>query len=349
MTSEHLLALLGMSSVGKTTYLGRLWLGVHKKVGRLHSAGLPEKLRPLRDMSSHLLKNEYPPRTRRGEVTSLSVKLRWAGRNETLPFTLSFSDYSGEELERIFTDRDAGWTDAWQARATGSVGLLLFLRPKDIRRPMSARLQEPPDEEHDAAHWFNLKGDAPSTSHALSRDDANGLSTDDASALFDKAFLPQNPDEKALSADPNERVHPPTAVALVEVLQFLRHERGLALGEMPEPEHFRVAVAVSCWDAVPTDWREKGPEPFIQQHFPLLHDFLLANFHQDGVRFFGVSSTGGDLTDKAFQRVYQDAEPDQMGELVYHPSPTGSPKSVKDISLPIGWLLEGESALPESP
>jgi hypothetical protein len=66
-----------------------------------------------------------------------------------------------------------------------------------------------------------------------------------------------------------------------------------------------------------------------------------------GEPFFGLSSTGGDLVNETFRRKYAQSEPELMGELVYHPSPKGSPVSVPDIALPIGWLLEGESALPD--
>src|SRR5262249_37829005 len=151
------------------------------------------------------------------------------------------------------------------------------------------------------------------------------LAAEDPRAFFDEAFLPRDVEEPAPRMDPNERVHPPTSVALVEVLQFLRHERGLQMGAHPDPERFRIAVAVRCWDAVRRDWRERGPAPFVRAHFPLLHDFLLANFHGDGVRFFGISSTGGDLKDEAFRKQYEQADPERMGELVYHPTPEGSP------------------------
>lgn len=344
MTEQaRVLGVLGMSDAGKTTYLGRLWLGVHEKVGRLHAAGIPEQLRPLREVSSHLLRSKYPPHTPPGTVTSFVVPLRWAGRKETLPFILSFADYDGEEIERIFNQRDAAWTEAWKERATSSVGLTIFLRPRKIRRPESARLQSPPDEEPDAANWEHMRG-----GESVARFDApKRITGEDSAAYFSSELMPQSLEDLAPVTDPREQVHPPTAVALVEVLQFLRHERGLDLGELPDADSFRVAVVVSCWDAVSNDWRDEGPDPFVEKHFPLLYDFLCTNFHSDGVRFFGLSSTGGDLADETFRQKYEQSEPELMGELVYHPSPKGSPVSVTDIALPIGWLLEGESALPD--
>ncbi|MEP7122659.1 MAG: hypothetical protein ABJE95_17175 [Byssovorax sp.] len=336
MEPARLLAILGMSDAGKTTYLGRLWLGVHAQIGRLHAAGLPEVLRPLRDVSSYLLQGNYPPRTRRGEVTAFNVPLRWAGAKEALPFTLAFTDYSGEELERIFTQRDAGWTTAWQMRATGSLGLLLFLRPRDILKPTSARLIGPME----AAQWAHVRGEEPVPEPKKPR------AAEDPAFLFDAAFAPQSSEELHRRPNPDQAVRPPTAVALVEVLQFLRQERRLLMGEAPDSNHFRVAVVVTCWDAIPRGVQDLGPEPFVKAHFPLLHDFLCSNFNSDGVRVFGLSSTGGDLADPVFLGQYEQIDPELMGNVVYHPTPGGDPISDPDIALPIGWLLEGDDALP---
>lgn len=346
MSEQRMLAILGMRDSGKTTYLARLWLGVHEKVGRLHAVGLPEQLQPLREISTRLLRNNYPLHTPLGKGTAFVVPLRWMGRKEPVPFTLSFADYAGEEIEHIFTQRDVAWTEAWKTRATGAVGLAVFLRPQDTRRLESKRLHPPPDDEDlNALSWANLRGELPDAVV----DPSKPVPVEDSSTCFPSELLPQDLDDRTPVTDPREQVCPPTAVALVEVLQFLRHERGLDLGELPDADSFRVAVVVSCWDSVPEDWRKQGPYPFVEKHFPLLYDFLCTNFHSDGVRFFGLSSTGGDLTDETFRRKYEQSEPEHMGELVYHPSPTGSPVSVPDIALPIGWLLEGESALPDPP
>ncbi|MEZ4312136.1 MAG: hypothetical protein R3F14_29260 [Polyangiaceae bacterium] len=332
-----------MSDSGKTTYVGRLWLSVHDKVGRLHATSLPEDMRPLREVSNFLLRNVYPPHTPKGRVTAFAMPLSWAGRKETIPFTLSFADYSGEEIDRIFTDRDAAWTDIWKERATDSVGLMVFLRPSDIRHPQSKRLSPPPDEDPHGPRWAHLRDeDAEPVTETPKR-----LSGEDPEAYFPTELMPQEAEEQPAVADPKENVHPPTAVALVEVLQFVRHERGLCMGELPAPEAFRVAVVVSCWDAVHEDWQKLGPDPFVERHFPLLYDFMCTNFHRESVRFFGLSSTGGDLADPSFREKYEQSDPERMGELVYHPSPKGDPVSFPDVTLPIGWLLEGESALPD--
>jgi hypothetical protein len=159
-------------------------------------------------------------------------------------------------------------------------------------------------------------------------------------------FQPEEAEDVHRRPHPGERVRPPTTIALVETLQFLRRERGLIMGEVPDPDQFRIAVIVSCWDQIPSEVCEKGPESFVQVHFPLLNDFLRANFDATGVRIYGVSSTGGDLTRDAYKRQYDNLEPAKVGEVVYHPISGGAMKSDPDITIPIGWLLEGESALP---
>ena len=337
MTSNHRVAILGMRDSGKTTFVGRLWLSVHSQVGKLRMAGLPQELRPLRQVSDFLLRGEYPPHTRMGELASFNVPLRWQNGDTQQSFVLSFTDYAGEELNRIFSKRDLAWTDAWKARAEGAFGLLLFLRPKDIKAPRSPRLLDPPSDE-EARRWAAVTGEV-SVQSAMPSDPDN-----DPSRFFDRAYLPEQKESR--HPEPGQSVDPPTTVALVEVLQFMRHQRGLAMGEVPDPNTFRVAVVVSCWDVVPEDWKQKGPEPFLHQHFPLVHDFLSTNFLPEGVRIFGLSSTGGDLNEEGFRRQYTASEQEEMGEVVYHPIREGSPRTDSDVTLPIGWLLEGDIALP---
>ncbi len=340
-TEERSLAILGMRDAGKTTYIARLWLGVHEKIGRLHAVGLPQAFKPLRDLSGYLLRSKYPDHTVMGDQTSFAVPLKWAGRKHDVPFTLSFTDYSGEELEGIFKHRDAGWSDVWKARSTKSLGLLLFLRPNKIILPMSNRLAAP-SADFDAVGFRHLQGEsAPELA-------PQPLAAEDPALLLGTEYQPEEAEEAHRHPHPDERVHPPTVVALVETLQFLRHERGLLMGEAPDPERFRIAVVVSCWDQVPNDVRNAGPEQFVKLHFPMLYDFLGANFDATGVRTFGVSSTGGDLTRKVYRDEYDALEPARVGEVVYHPTRGGSVKKDSDITLPIGWLLEGESALPDA-
>lgn len=335
-TEQRTLAILGMSSAGKTTYIARLWLSVYERLGRLHAAGLPQAFKPLRHLSAYLLRGEYPHRTNyNSDPPSIDVPLRWSGRRSDLPFILSFTDYAGEELERILAMRDAGWTYTWKARATKSVGLLLFLRPDNIVVPRSPRLASA--EDFDTMAFQLLRGDA------LPDGASQPLPAENPALIFDRSYQPE--DEVEHRAHPSEPVHPPTAVALVETLQFLRHERGLIFGDVPAPDEFRIAVIVSRWDEVARtrEQREEGPQAFVQRRFALLHDFICANFDATGVRFFGLSATGGDLWDKTYRERYAGLEPAKVGEVVYHPTPGGSVRSDPDITLPIGWLLEGEN------
>lgn len=338
MTDQRRISIVGAAASGKTTYAGRLWIAFRAKNARLKVNGLPEHLRPLKHASEPLNENVFPQRTGVHVRSMIQVPLLWSAKQSQLPFQLEFMDYSGEELELIFHHRDAEWSGHWVNQAKQATGLLLLVRSNQILKPSSNRLHEPPpDIDPDQPSFDALHQDAPSSP-------SPAPATDDPEELFGAGLMPTKND--TTPADPHASVRSPTEVALIEVLQFFRHERGLWMGESPDPHTLRVAVALSCWDAIPGEWKHKGPEPYLQRHFPLLHDFLLTNFDPNGIAVFGLSSTGGDLNNDAFRQKYSEAEPGDMGEIAFH-SPRGSlPQSSPDITLPLGWLLEGDAVFP---
>lgn len=312
--SQREIGLIGMQRSGKTTWLGRLWHAVRQPDGRLQLDGLPEKLHGLRLFADPLVRNEYPLRSNAG-ASALDLPLRWVGTSTTERFMLSVSDYDGEEIDRIFEKRDIAWKQHWERRAAAQDGLLIMVRPAVVR-PVSA-------------------GRLVAGMSAPARD------VDAPESVY--GFLQ---DPRALAADVRG-VKAPSAVALVELLQFLRHARGWLPGDRPDPVCFRVAVAVSCWDALSRQERTSGPEAWFHKELPLLSDYIETNFHPRGIRVFGLSSTGGDLKDKEFRGRIEDEDLDisELGETVWVAPQGGDPRRSCDVTLPLGWILEGDGAL----
>lgn len=308
---SHTIAFLGLPKSGKTSWLGRLWLAIDRppldSVQLLEKAGQPD-LDALNLLSDSFIDGKYPAPTPFVNPPSIKVPLQWKGRDPAPSFDVVIADYSGEEVKAIHRERDPVWSTAWEERA-GAASVAIFIRPEHHIRPTSTRLV--PDRMLSHIDQAGQVGKAPLT-------DSEGGTLDGWLVV-------------------------PTAVAIVELLQFFRFLRGWSPGYCPKPDEFRVAVMLSCWDAVPEEERCGGPGGYLRERLGLLDDFLATSFHPSGVRVFGLSSTGGDLSDEAFKETYLEKYPEDWGEVQYE-GPSGVVQS-DDLALPLAWLLVGDEAL----
>lgn len=128
----------------------------------------------------------------------------------------------------------------------------------------------------------------------------------------------------------------PTQVVLVDWLQCLSAAyRSIHATENP----LRVSVAFSAWDMAPMEFRDADPDEYLSKQLPLLHDFLEGNPNLFCPKTFGVSSTGGVLTDQdtPFMDKYLSVEPNSNGYVVL----ANGKKVVKssDLTLPLAWAF----------
>lgn len=128
----------------------------------------------------------------------------------------------------------------------------------------------------------------------------------------------------------------PTQVVLVDWLQCLSAAyRAIHDTEAP----LRVSVAFSAWDMAPMEFRDADPDKYLSEQLPLLHDFLEGNPSLFCPKTFGVSSTGGVLTDQdtPFMNKYFSEEPNNNGYVVL----SNGRKVVKsnDLTLPLVWAF----------
>lgn len=331
MSTRATVALLGGPSSGKSTYLGSVIHTLETGSSSTLKLGmLPEDATAYERLSEPLLSLTYPQRTKaERNVLDLSLQSLRGGNSQEI--SLAMGDYDGEEVERLFNDRTRGFSAEWKARAN-ACGLLLFIRP-DALTPLPRLTPHEPLTERDQMLALKAKGEkkAPAKKRPKTEEEP------------EQAFGGGVKDEARVQrvAAPNDPVYVPTVLAVVELLQFLRHERGLDPAERPKPGEIRVALLAAAWDAVDSTWRRKGPAAFFAERAPLLHDFLWSNYRMEDVFHFGLSSTAGNLEDPAYKQKYRE---DPHG-FVEWADASDRIHRTRNLTLPIEWTLFGEEAL----
>lgn len=115
----------------------------------------------------------------------------------------------------------------------------------------------------------------------------------------------------------------PTAVKLVELLQFLK--------ERPfKARPLRVALVVSAWDLLADS--QLTPVSWVDRHLPLLAQFLRSNEDGDPFRVYGISAQGGELSQAA--ELLKKRKPSERVQVVCEGY------DGHDITTPIFWLLQ---------
>jgi hypothetical protein len=331
MNARSTVALLGGPGSGKTTYLGAIIRALEAcDLSRLRLGLLPEDATAYEQLSEPLLELKYPQRTKAAERHTLDLPLRATRDGRVEDISLSMGDYAGEEVERLFMDRNHGFSPEWRARADAR-GLLLFLRP-DVLTPLP-RLR-PHEPLTDRERMLALKTKGAPTGRARPRKKTEA----DPEVAFGAGL--QDDLRKPRVAAPSDPVQVPTVLAVVELLQFLRHERGLDPGERPASGEMRIALLAAAWDAVDPSWQRKGPGELFAERAPLLEDFLWSNYRPEDVFHFGISSTAGDLEDERYKEQYRE---DPHGFVVWGDA-SGRLHRRRNLALPIEWVLFGDEA-----
>jgi hypothetical protein len=215
----------------------------------------------------------------------------------------------------VFSDRL--WPDAWRRWSESANGVLLFVRPSEL-------VSLPAIRSPAASPLDGLLGPPP----------PRQLGPPDPATAFGGNFVPEAPETPRASPRDPQRV--PTTLALIELLQLLRAQRGLATGVRSD-HGLRVAIVVTAWDAEEDD---NTPNEWLAQNAPILEDYLWSNFAPEDVMRFGLSSTGVDLRVSGNAERYEE---DPRGFVVW--ADLGKPRREPDIGLPMRWALFGASAL----
>jgi hypothetical protein len=127
----------------------------------------------------------------------------------------------------------------------------------------------------------------------------------------------------------------PTQVVYSELLRFLQ----VKLGTGSDGTRRKVAVAITAWDRLDPEYRERPPIDYLRKEFPLLAG-RIENITDLDVRLFGISVVGGDLeNDEEFKLRYKEGEIKDFGYTVTVED-DGRVSQHDDLTLPLSWLME---------
>jgi hypothetical protein len=127
----------------------------------------------------------------------------------------------------------------------------------------------------------------------------------------------------------------PTQVVYSELLRFLQIKLGTGSGGTRR----KVAIAITAWDRLDPEYRERPPIDYLRKEFPLLAG-RIENLSDMEVRLFGISVVGGDLeNDEEFKFRYKEGEIKDFGYTVTVDN-AGKVSQHGDLTLPLSWLME---------
>jgi hypothetical protein len=299
--SDQEIMVLGFQASGKTTFAAALW----------HLVGSREINDTALVMGKHngdfRYLEEIAAAWAAGWVVGRTRSEDWRpiainlrSRVPETDIRLSFVDIAGETVERIFATREVD--ERVEPLIRQASGVLLFvsaLRPQDDVSLVDLYL-EFPDEA------------PPEPTDALA--EAGGSAPGSTASVETVAF---------------EVEKSPHQVQLADLLDAF-------CDEPLEMRPARIAVIISAWD------RAHGaatPEAWLQDHMPLLFQYLATHANEFKTRIYGVSAQGGHVPKKE-----SPTEPSDRDKLLKEPKASrrirvvGHGSGSHDLTHPIAWL-----------
>lgn len=123
------IVLVGAPDSGKTNYLGRLWVALRARQGKLAAPEIPPDIQYVEQTLEHLMHGEFAPRSDKSLAVSrhdfvVPVELTEAGNADG--FSIVVPDVSGELWKSAVETFEI--SEEWMEQLQQSVGALLFVR-----------------------------------------------------------------------------------------------------------------------------------------------------------------------------------------------------------------------------
>jgi hypothetical protein len=308
------LLIMGLPGAGKTTFLAALWHVVRLGTvpGAMQLVMLPTSRTYLNQIGGAWESCTEQGHTHAGAEVTVSLALADPVSNAQIE--IAFPDLSGESFDSQWSHRL--WSELYDDLAKGADGVILFVHADQSQTALCIG---------DEAGLADLLGDEGAT-----EGDAVAQETSHPTAPPEKGPDGNSEAEPAQALKPYEDSFAPRQVKLVECLQFL------LTGPLYHPS-FPLSVVITAWDRVQAAGIAITPETWLDQHAPLLSQFLKANAEVLQPQIYGISATGGDLTSER-DRLLDEAEPWQRIKVVEGNGRAAT--NVHDITLPIRRLVQ---------
>lgn len=300
--SDREIMVLGFQESGKTTFAAALWHLVDSH--EINDTALVKgkhngDFQYLEKISGVWAAGWAVDRTRSQEWLPITINLR-----RLVPETdvrLSFVDIAGETVERIFATREVdGRVEPLIREASGLLLFVSALRAQDDDSIVDLYLEFPDEAPPEPA-------DEPAVPESNAPGAAAGLG----------------------ETVPFQVERTPQQVQLVDLLD--------AFADDPlEMRPARIAVIISAWD------RAHGgstPEAWLEDHMPLLFQYLSTHADEFETRIYGVSAQGGHVPSRENPTEQSDRQ-----KLLEQPKASSRIKVVghgaghHDLTHPIAWL-----------
>jgi hypothetical protein len=124
MTNKRTVFIIGGPDAGKTNYLIRLWLSIHRGRGLITPVGMPEDLQYLQEGADVLLNGNFAQHTPPG-IHHVEIPVcKQQSNNES--GVLVLPDADGEQWLRLYRMRE--WSKEWEDATDNLTGVLVFVR-----------------------------------------------------------------------------------------------------------------------------------------------------------------------------------------------------------------------------
>jgi len=127
MQNKRALFVVGGPDAGKTNFIVRLWLSIHRGAGLVTPVGIPDELEYLQQGVENLLSGNFAPHTTSSAGEATHVEIPVARRDSPNDRgILLLPDADGELWLALYRNRE--WSGAWEDAAQALAGVLVFVR-----------------------------------------------------------------------------------------------------------------------------------------------------------------------------------------------------------------------------
>lgn len=216
-------------------------------------------------------------RTTGGPVHAITMHLK---TDEGTKLSVYLPDVAGEEFEEQWSGRE--WSAEFTTAVSSASGLLLFINPMTLEKPLSKA--DAANTEEAILDAIGVDDETEAESIQNSVDPSDGLNTGEAIA---REVSSQGAENVAEFVDP--KVWSPrdadSQVKIVDVLQ--------SIAMFGEGRQWTLGIVISAWDVVTRDMGDIAPEAWLRKACPLISQYLSSNESSFVVKVFGVSAQGG--------------------------------------------------------